>query len=493
MSVRNDPTIYNTNTTRDLGIYAQDSWAIDRLTVNVGVRFESFASRNNTYRSGGGLPAGRFVPARLFAETDVKPFWNDVAPRVSVVYDLFGDARTALKFSVNKYVKPFASSYGRRYHPIRTVGDTRDWFDCALDPAIHTTGVVQCATAAQLTAGGLSAAYLDTNGDNIAQDHEIGLLNNSAIFSGGIPTAGRRPDPDLQREYNVEWSAGLQHEIAPRVSVTVAYYRRVFYDIEGTDNILVANCDPRTASVGVNCGDWIPFTVTSPVDRSTFLVFNRDPATRGLTDNVDTTSTENRNFYNGFEVSLQARLQNGGTVVGGWTTHQHIQNTCDYENPNGTTLRELIDRSQRSLFGGRFCDQSAIGMPFRHDFKLFATYPLPGDFEISGALQSYSGNPREIRWSIPASMFPGGQRTQSTAVQLTEPGSSFFERWNQVDIAFRKIFRVSGYNLSGQADIYNLFNGNAVQTEIETVGSALGRPTSILQGRLLRLAVQFKW
>ena len=261
---------------------------------------------------------------------------------------------------------------------------------------------------------------MSTNGDNIVQDHEIGLNGNTAVFNtGALPASGARPDPNLERENNWEYSASIQHEIAPRVSATFAYYRRVFYDLEGQNNEAITPCsNVLGAQAGVPCGDWMPFSVTfdDPNGRlaylssvgqgvdlasTTFLAFNRDPATRGLTDNLDTTTDLNRSYYNGFELSMQARLPNGGTVFGGWTIHQNIQDTCGlFLNPNGVLQEDLVRDDEDILRGGRFCDQSDIGIPFQHDFKLFGAYPLPWDFEFSGSIQSYSGAERELRWTI---------------------------------------------------------------------------------------------
>jgi len=506
VTVYNEPVVWNTFVKADRGIYAQDTWTIDRLTVNMGVRFETFQSRSDLWRTGEELPAGRFVGARSFEAVDAKPFWNDIAPRFSVVYDLFGDARTAVKFGVNKFMRPWTSGFAERYTPTLSVGDQRQWLDCALDPAIHNGGDTQCATAGQL--GGLpadAAFYLSTNGDGIAQDHEIGLRNNLAIFSeeGGLLDRGVRPDPDLQREYNVEWSASIQHEIVPRVSATFAWYKRNFYDEEQRSNEALAFCNPSTAQAGVPCGDWLPFNLVfdDPLGRlpelagQQILAFNQDPATQGQLDLLDVVSDINRDYYDGMELSLQARLPNGGMVSAGWTGHKHQQDTCGFtDNPNGVSLSDLIDVNTTTLRGGRFCDQTGqLEIPWRHDYKLFGTYPLPWDFEVSGSVQSYSGNEQEIRWTPPASYYPDGQRTRSSAVQLVEPGSLYLERWNQTDIAFRKLFRFGQYQMSGQADIYNLFNANSVIQQVDSYGSTLFQPTRVLQGRMLRLAMQMSW
>ena len=369
-------------------------------------------------------------------------------------------------------MKPYTNGFARRYHPISLQSDTRDWFDCALHPDVHSGGGARCATAADFAALGMPN-YTGTNGDFIAQDHEIGTVGTNAtpFTSGEFAAVGTRPDPDLQREYNIEWSGSVQHEIAPRVSLTAAWYRRVFYDIENAQNLALRSCDVSTAVAGVPCGDWIPFNVTfdDPGGRlgylngigqaptlagTSFLAFNQDPATRTLKDIVHVNSDINRNYYNGLELSLQARLPNGGTVFGGWTMHQHVQDTCGLTtNPNGQVERDMIDRNRTTLRGGRFCDQSALGIPFRHDFKMFGAYPLPGDFEFSGSIQAYSGNEREMRWTVTDAYYPGGDLTDNQSVQLFVPGTNYFGYWTQVDLALRKIFRIGTYEYSAQLDI----------------------------------------
>ena len=132
-------------------------------------------------------------------------------------------------------------------------------------------------------------------------------------------------------------------------------------------------------------------------------------------------------------------------------------------------------------------------MPFRHDFKLFGAYPLPGDFEFSGSIQAYSGGERELTWSVPNAYIPHGAPTARPTVQLFQPGTNYLPYWTQVDIALRRIFRFGGLESSVQADIYNLMNSAVVVDETEGYGGSWGRPTRLLQGRLLRMAFQVNW
>jgi len=67
------------------------------------------------------------VPARSFSEVPDVPNWKNLAPRFSMVYDLTGDAKTAVKGSVNKYNRAYTTDFVNRYDPLVLQSDTRNW------------------------------------------------------------------------------------------------------------------------------------------------------------------------------------------------------------------------------------------------------------------------------------------------------------------------------------------------------------------------------
>jgi hypothetical protein len=62
-----------------------------------------------------------------------------------------------------------------------------------------------------------------------------------------------------------------------------------------------------------------------------------------------------------------------------------------------------------------------------------------------------------------------------------------------LDFRLSKVLKVHGDSLQVIADIFNVLNANAPTGEVQTWGSSLGRPSAIVDGRLLRLGVQFKF
>jgi hypothetical protein len=420
------------------------------------------------------MPAGRFAPGRFFAAQSDMPNWGpNWTPRFSAAYDMFGDGKTALKFSASKYNLQFAGDFLTRYANAATFSDTRNWFDADLIPGTSTR----------------SGVVLATNGDNIAQDNEIGP-SSSATFG---QRSDRNPDPELDRVYNWEYMGSAQHELMPGLSVTGAYFHRIFYGIENTDRSLIGLSDYASFTLPAP-GFSNDSTLGGVLDPNEVLaVYNLNSAKRsvygaGLIDK----NTDDQSIYDAVELSFSARMPKT-TVFGGWTMEKNVSVFCSSDDdPNGVTASDMYMGWTVSR-GGRFCDMREFDVPFLHQFKLSGSYSLPFAIDFGAVLQSYPGSERVITWQPAAGLYPNGQRTNSETIRLTKPGQLYLERYNQLDINFKKNFRSGSKRFSVQFQLFNVLNDNAVFGTNDSIGSSLGQVTSILMGRLPRLAFQMQW
>ena len=74
---------------------------------------------------------------------------------------------------------------------------------------------------------------------------------------------------------------------------------------------------------------------------------------------------------------------------------------------------------------------------------------------------------------------------------LSFSGTMYNDRLNQVDFRLSKIFRMSGgRRIQANMDLFNLFNVSAVLAQNNTYGSSWLRPTTIIQGRLVKFGGQ---
>ena len=197
----------------DVGAFAQDKWTIKRATINAGVRFDWFQGEVHDED----LPAGRWNPAAHFTGFDVQG-WKDISPRLGVAYDLFGTGKTAIKFSIARYVNGEAAATAAANNPETTIGrtDVRSWQDANNDFTIF-------------------------NADGSVQLNELGPTTN--VNFGKLVPSTTSTDPNVLNGWHVkpnnwEYTASLQHELLPRVAVTVGYYRRSFRNQTVIDNQL---------------------------------------------------------------------------------------------------------------------------------------------------------------------------------------------------------------------------------------------------------------
>ncbi|HKB12448.1 MAG TPA: carboxypeptidase regulatory-like domain-containing protein, partial [Vicinamibacterales bacterium] len=234
--VYNTPIVRSPELRANVGIFAQDQWAFNRVTVTYGLRWEYLKEEIPAATR----EAGRFAPAQDYAAITCDSLpgmtcWKSWSPRLGVTYDLFGNGKTALKANVGKYMTPDVSTFANLFNPIATFTDTRTWTDTDL-----------------------AGRALPTNGDNIAQDNEIGPSNNPNF--GKI--TNRSLDPNFKREYNLQYGAGIQHELRPGVAMSFNWYRRQMYDTAFTLNRAV---DP--------INDWTTTSVVNPLDGQPITVF----------------------------------------------------------------------------------------------------------------------------------------------------------------------------------------------------------------------------
>jgi carboxypeptidase family protein len=474
VSVPFQVTIYNTpveefdNLNADLGLFVQDTWTLKRLTITPGLRWEYFRA---SYPEEGvsvqqqALMISEGYSARPLFPGQTMPIFKNWAPRFGASYDLFGNGKTAVKASVNKYDAAFSTvTFPQAYNPMLLSTDTRNWLNPAATGNIFIPGVSQLAPS-----------------------------TNSSF---GLVT--RTPDPGITRPYNVEITSSVQHELRPGMSVNFGFYHRHYYNLIYTDNtaldvpgaftaIQIANpCSTGT----VVCGGDQPQTLT---------VYKIDPSLIGKgAPVVDKNSSNNYRVYNGFEGSFMARIRANTQVFGGFLIARQISRLCDSGDTTGTITFAQASDPNYTLY----CDQTQFSVPYRTQIKFGGTYPLPYGFNLGGTFQSYPGTRNygsgatafdyvQQTYLVPSAQLTPGQAQET--VNLNTPGSLYLPRWNQLDVRIAKKFNLPGGGNKSwqiQADIFNTLNAHPILAVTTNYGSALGRPTQALQPRILTLGAQ---
>ena len=266
---------------------------------------------------------------------------------------------------------------------------------------------------------------------------------------------GTRPD---------NWALGatVQQEIAPRVSVTVGYFRNWWGNWYVVDN--------RATSLA----DYTPFSILAPVDprlpggggQMIDGLYNLVPDKVGPVDELAQSSenfgkqTEN---WHGVDFNVAARLRGGLTVQGarapgaGSRTAATCGRSCRSSEPAPRDSR-TVRHGERPGDNGRgslsvtnpYC---RIAEPFRTDFRGLATYTIPRvDVQVSGTWASIPGESLSANFVannawIAAGPQPLGRNLSGAAnvtVNLIEPFTLFADRRNNIDFRVAKILRYGG-------------------------------------------------
>jgi hypothetical protein len=486
----------------NLAIYAQDAWTIKRITITYGLRWEYVSEQVS------GQPAqhGRFANIPAFGDIHL-PIWRTFSPRTAVVYDLFGNGKTAIRFGFNRFEAAATTTLASLYNPANAASQTQSaaWTDLNKD---------------DIADGAPGCVYLITPGC------EINFANVAKNF-GTIPLSTF--DPKLKRPYSLAYNLGVTHELFPGVAVTAEWFRGYAKNILERNNILRPGI--MTGPSSVSNPNYRPVTVFSPIDGHAISMYDPiSPAVQGAVANVDTNDPNIKNTYNGFEFNFNAKLPRGGRLFGGSSTDRSVMNMCSAATTNPNFLV--------------YCDQSKYGIPWRTQFKLVGTYPLPWwGIQLSGSLQALPGyilyntnstplqqgsitNPNAslnlpngastVFTVTPATRYtvcPGnsaaagcvvgalviqGMNQSSLNVPLIPTGTELTPRINQVDLSVGKRFAFERLRIEPKIDLFNAFNSSdyyTVRTMVYSTvaGATYKQPGSILQGRIVRLGAVVNW
>lgn len=475
VTVLNTPLQVQENMDGQFAVYAQDSWRLNNVTVNYGIRYDRIAQSIE----GQDAQIGRFANSPAYDGFSV-PTWSDISPRLSVVWDIFGNGKTAVRTGVNRFLTAQTVGFSQLYSPT-------------------------ALTTANLT-------WNDLNGDDIAQGErgcvfgtpgcEINLAQLPANF-------GRRalatPDPDIQRPGQWSYNLGVTQELWGRVNLTAEWYHNRFTDITERNNVL-RNADSYTR-----------VDVVSPIDGSVIPAYNVKPEFLSAVQNVDATDKDITRVYNGFELGFNMRLPRGARAFGGFNLERTLSNTCSAGTDPNFTVN---------------CDQSQNGLPWLKQFKVAGTVPIKWGFTGSMSLQSLNGyvigteaipygvftfgtgfaqpQGQATFWQVtrttryaanctgpcrPGELVIPGLTTATLNVPLRAPQTEYMPRINQLDLSLSKTVTYRGMRFTPKVDMFNALNSDRYSSVATAQFGAATylQPATILQGRLIRLNLEMYW
>ena len=206
----------------DGGIYAQDRWTIERLTLNLGVRWDFYRTD---------------FPEQTLGPTVYTPNRNVTFPAPT-----WRASTTSRRSSASPTT--CSATAGRRckasLKQVRRAADLRRHLRRRGEPgAAHgAVGQPLVERCQRQLHPGLRPAQPAANG-------ECGQISNLAF---GNPVPSTTYDPDIltgwgKRGYNWEGSVSVQQQLCANVSLDVGYFRRWYGNFLATDNRALAPAD----------------------------------------------------------------------------------------------------------------------------------------------------------------------------------------------------------------------------------------------------------
>ena len=435
------------------GIYAQDAWTMDRLTVNGGIRFDWF----NGSVPGGTRSAGFFAPEITLPDPVVEntPNWKNTTFRSGMAYDLLGDGSTAVKFSIGKYVANEGTGVTSAFSPLNSYSlDWRNWTDLngddtALDP------------------------------DGTPQFDEIGPSFNPNWGTGTVTT---QLHPNTPRGSNYESTAGLERQLGPGWALSGMWHYRRFGEFRWTENLNISADDY-----------YLSGQFTGPTDSDlpgsasgrTIDIYNLGDGKTVVGGNSRMQlAPDNWRSWKGFEVILDGELPRGGFMTASFTGGMERRHFCQTGDDNPNTLVN--------------CDTTS---PFRPMGKLSGALPLPYDTMISGNFQVLAGNTIGATYTITQDDYPDlylGANSTSPTIQynLIEPNTEFDPYRTNLQIRFSKVLTVGPTRTRVYMDAGNLFNQTRVTSRNRSYGGGgvknpdFLRIIGVERGRVLTFGIQ---
>ena len=422
---------------RRFGGYIQDSIEYKRLVFNVGIRYDyqyAYEPEQSRPRTGDEL-LNALAPEVFGGIT--QPYrrivtFKDLSPRVGLVYDLFGDGRTAVKLSYARYYEPiFLAKYN---------------------------------FANILTYASVYFYWYDINGNG--EFDMPGIDNYVASYLPNMDTSYMPIDENAKNAHMDEIVAAAEHELFRNFKLSLTYiWKR-------NGNILEDIDENKGYTLDYHPGSWIPYTTTEPgmdgifgtEDDSQITVYAKDKnAPLSLYKMVNV--PEAKRQYNALILGLEKRMSDGWQMSASfmWSSFEgNVQATYGdtegdsgaFDNPNNY----LVNRYGKLSFD----------RPIQ--IRIASSIFLPFDILVSAYLRHYSGSP----WNRTIYVyFPDTINTYDSRVLVNaeEPGSRRYQPYTNLDLRIEKAFSIGSFgNLSLYANIFNLFGRSGFSTIADPQG-----------------------
>jgi hypothetical protein len=450
------------NGLRNYGLFVNDAYKVNRLTLNVGVRYD----RYRVFLPDQERPASTFSPqaATFPAVSSVKTF-NHVVPRLGVIYDITGDGKTLWK-----------ANFGRYY----------------FNPGVGLADSVNPNTGTQFS----EYTWNDLNGDRIWQPGESGTLQQVVGGSASITF-----DPNLRNSFTNELSTWLERDLGANIGMRAGFVWKMDRDGYQRENV---NRPLSAWTIATSVTDPGPDGSANTGDERTVSAF-------GLPADVLARPVENRVFnidawendYRTFELGATKRFSNRWNMVSSFSITWFDEYGTSYfgsgpgnnVGASGTLFGSFAGNSNFPITPNGKADKTKFS---QWNFKVHGTYAPGWDVRITPILRIQQGFPY-------GRVFTATVTGQSQNFQAEDVTARRLETIKQLDFRIEKKIKLTGNAKLGVLfDLFNVFNANTVLnlnartgrltiSETNVNVPTFESPSTILPPRIARISGRLEW
>ncbi len=450
---------------KNIAYYFQDEWNVtDRLTLNLGVRLDQF----NNFTADG----SQFV--------DFNNLW---APRAGFSYDVFGDGRGRLYGNFGVYFLPVAGNtayrqgaqeyYFREYWTF--TGADGDGIPVLGDQMLNWAGGNTCPYNLEPTSTGAGTSSCNVTGDGSVQDPTSSISRN------------------LRATREREIIIGYEHQLNDLWTVGVNYTRRnlrtnaedVAIDAAVIDfcNDPANGVDQSTTACSSIWTGYHQYTIINPGFDSTIVLNELLP---GETEQRTVAFTADQlgypkaeRTYDAVEVTFAREFDGKWNLNGSYSWSQAKGNSegyvqSDFEQDDAGITQDFDQPEFTDFAYGKLPNHRT------HRIKLWGSYAVLENLTVGSQVQISSPRPLSCIGYHPLDQFGAGDfvnlangygaASRYCGGQPSPRGTAQETDWlYNMNASVRYNIEIpSGQTLTLRADVFNLFNLDAVQGRNET-------------------------
>ncbi len=449
--------VWTTNILNNHGLFFQDTFQVTpQLTLNYGVRFDRYHSSYPEQRFGlnGGercvddfnCELGPFAVPTVTPARDVATF-NTLVPRVALIFDVFGDSKTALKASWGRFATNPAAMISSLVNPIDLVTRKYAW-----DTAYLTSDP--------------SAGAMRITPEYVARLRPI---------AGGAQLTPTTVDPNLKDSYNDEFTLGAEQEIAGDVRAHVTVVRKQQRNTFGRyDRLRTLSSFAPEQALDPGADGALP----SADDR---LITVWETVVPPDTTDYFLTNKPIGDTYSTVELGVTKRMSRGWQLTSGFDFTKRDLGSQFSEDPNIV----FWNSSNTQTTGWTF--------------KASGSYLFPRGVLVSVSYNAMKGEPYGRLFTITQHYLQAADRSRTTplvqgnmTIMAEKGGTYYLPAINLVNLRAQKEFAIaSTQRLQLMLNIFNLTGAETVTGVVQTTGPFFREPRTNISGVVVRFGARY--